>query len=317
MGLAVGAGLYTGLEPACLAGPFGQSSPALKSFWLDHVMETKSIFWLGTSHPAPALAAVGFLLAGAAAQIALWRRQPDTRTALAAAFVVLAAVLGCWQIKLMPYACWLAAVPLAVWAAGLSGTATLSPTVVRLAAVVLLSQATLDAAFGALLSPFQRSGEPSATAAATGDPRRACFRSANVRQLAALPPGLVAGDIDLGPYIVALSPHRVVAAPYHRLEQGILANHAIVDGTPEQALRTLAALGVDYVALCADRPAAAVLRGMQRLRRWQPGCSTATGSASCGSWMCRPPAPLGSGKSFRPAESVRAQISTRAKCSDA
>ena len=51
-------------------------------------------------------------------------------------------------------------------------------------------------------------------------------------------PGLVAGDIDLGPYIVALSPHRVVAAPYHRLEQGILANHAIIDGTPEQALRT-------------------------------------------------------------------------------
>ena len=44
----------------------------------------------------------------------------------------------------------------------------------------------------------------------------------------------MAGDIDLGPYIVALSPHRVVAAPYHRLEQGILANHAIMDGTPEQ-----------------------------------------------------------------------------------
>ena len=80
VGLAVGAGLYTGLEPACLAGPFGQSSPALKSLWLDHVMETKSIFWLGTNHPAPALAAVAFLLAGAAAQIALWRRQPDTRT---------------------------------------------------------------------------------------------------------------------------------------------------------------------------------------------------------------------------------------------
>ena len=68
-------------------------------------------------------------------------------------------------------------------------------------------------------------------------------------------PGLVAGDIDLGPYIVALSPHRVVAAPYHRLEGGILANHAIVDGTPEQALRRIEALGVGYVALCADRPA--------------------------------------------------------------
>ena len=106
-----------------------------------------------------------------------------------------------------------------------------------------------------LLSPLQRSTEPAvARRPRAGDPRRPCFRSANVRALAALPPGLVAGDIDLGPYIVALSPHRVVAAPYHRLEQGILANHAITHGTPEQALRLLEALGVDYLALCADRP---------------------------------------------------------------
>jgi hypothetical protein len=251
---AIGAGLYAGLEPACLAGPFGQTSPALKSLWLDHVMETKSMLWLGASHPAPALAAVGFVLAGAAAQIALWRRQPDLRTGLAAAVVVLAAVLGCWQIKLMPYAGWLAAVPLAVWAAGLRGTASLSAPVVRLAAVVLLSQATLDAAFGALLSPLQRTAEHSSTPVEAADPRRPCFRSANVRGLATLPAGLVAGDIDLGPYIVALSPHRVVAAPYHRLEQGILANYAIMEGTPEQALRTIEALGVNYVALCAEPP---------------------------------------------------------------
>jgi Dolichyl-phosphate-mannose-protein mannosyltransferase len=252
VGLAIGAGLYTGLEPACLAGPFGQSSPALKTLWLDHVMETKSIFWLGASHPASALATVAFVLAGAAAQVALWRQRPDASNGLAAVFVALAAVLGCWQIKLMPYACWLAALPLALWAARLH-TASLSPAVMRLAAVVLLSQATLDSAFGTLLGPFQRSAEPAATAAETGDPRRPCFRSANVRALAALPPGLVAGDIDLGPYVVALSPHRVVAAPYHRLERGILAGHAITQGTPEEARRMLEALKVDYVALCADR----------------------------------------------------------------
>lgn len=254
VGLAIGAGLYTGSEPACLAGPFGQSSPALKTLWLDHVMETKSIFWLAASHPAAALATAVFVLAGAGAQIALWRQRPGARNGLAAAFVALAAVLGCWQIKLMPYACWLAAVPLAVWAAGLGGTASLSPAVMRLAAVVLLSQATLDATFGAMLAPFQRTAEPAAMAAETGDPRRPCFRSANVQALAALPPGLVAGDIDLGPYVVALSPHRVVAAPYHRLERGILAGHGITQGTPEQARRLLGALHVDYLALCADRP---------------------------------------------------------------
>jgi hypothetical protein len=44
-----------------------------------------------------------------------------------------------------------------------------------------------------------------------------------------------------------------VAAPYHRLEKGILANQAILGGTPEEALPQLRALGVNYVALCTDR----------------------------------------------------------------
>jgi hypothetical protein len=252
-GLFAGAGIYSGLEPACLAGPFGQVAPALKPIWLDEVIETKSVLWLAASHPAPALAAVAFVLAGAAAQVALWRRKRDASTALAAAFVILAALLGCWQIKLLPYASWLAAVPLGIWAAGLHGTASISPLLARVAAVMLLSQAALDAGFTALLSPMQRSGQQAASEVEASDPRRPCFLSHNVRRLAALPPGLVAGDIDLGPYIVALSPHRVVAAPYHRLEKGILANHAILSGKPEQALQHLEVLGVDYVALCADR----------------------------------------------------------------
>ena len=248
-----GSAVYAALEPACLAGPFGQVGADLKPIWLDYVIEAKSILWLAASHPATALAAVAFLFAGAAAQIALWRQRPDVNTALAAAFVALAAVLGCWQLKLLPYAAWLAAVPLAVWAAGLSGTASLSAPVMRVAAIVLLSQATLDAGFNALASPFRRSAEPGTTAVESADPRRPCFRSGKVRRLAALPPGLIAADIDLGPYIVALSPHRVVAAPYHRLEKGILANHAILRGTPDQALSQLRALGVAYIALCADR----------------------------------------------------------------
>jgi hypothetical protein len=52
---------------------------------------------------------------------------------------------------------------------------------------------------------------------------------------------------------VALTPHRVVAAPYHRLDKGILASEAILHGTPEQAMPHLRDLGVSYVVLCADQ----------------------------------------------------------------
>jgi hypothetical protein len=251
---AVGIGLFAALEPACLAGPFGQVGSALRPVWLDDVMETKSAFWLAERYPAATLAFIAFVAAGAVAQVAAWRARPDARTGLAAAFAVLAALLGCWQIKLMPYASWLAAVPLAVFAAGLRGRASISSPVMRIAAVVLLSQATLEAGFGALLWPWQHVARTPTPAVAI-DRRGPCFRSGNVRRLASLPPGLVAADLELGPNIVALSPHRVVAAPYHRLETSILANRAIFSGPPGEARQQLQALGVDYVVLCADQPA--------------------------------------------------------------
>jgi hypothetical protein len=250
---AAGLALFAALEPACLAGPFGQVGPALRPVWLDTVMEAKSALWLAGRYPAATLAFIAFIAfvgAGAAVQVAAWRARPDARTGLAAAIGVLSALLACWQIKLMPYASWLAAVPLAVFAAGLRGRGSISAPVMRVVAVIVLSQATLEAGLAALSWPWQRGGGAAAAAEAV-DPHGACFRSAGIRQLAALPPGLVAADLELGPYIVALSPHRVVAAPYHRLETAILANRAILRGQPEEAQRRLRALGVDYVVLCA------------------------------------------------------------------
>jgi hypothetical protein len=265
MGAALGLALFAALEPACLAGPFGKVDPALGPIWLDQVMETKSVLWLASSHPTLALSFVAFMLAGAGAQVAIWHRRRDSSSALGASIVILAALLGCWQIKLMPYACWLAVLPLAIVCSGLRGVASMSAPVIRLAAVVLLSQASLEAAFAAVISPFQKSAGADIAAEQIGDPRRACFQSSNVRRLAALPPGLIAADIDLGPFIVAHSPHRVVAAPYHRLDKGILANEAILAGAAPEAQRQIKALGVRYLALCADgqapRPDDTSLRG--------------------------------------------------------
>jgi hypothetical protein len=251
-GLTAGALVYAGLEPACLAGPFGQTAPQLAPIWLDHVSETRSILWFAASHPATGLAAAAFVLAGVAAQVALWRRRAHAHAGPLAAFAALAALLGFWQMKLLPYACWLAALPLAVWAQGLRGASSVAAPIARVAAVLLIGQATLEAAFGALLAPLPKA-QAAVSEVEAADPRRPCFLSHNVRALAELPPGLVAADIDLGPYIAALTPHRVVAAPYHRLAAGILAGNAILHGEAEGARRQIEALGVDYVALCADR----------------------------------------------------------------
>jgi hypothetical protein len=148
-------------------------------------------------------------------------------------------------MRLVPYASWLCVLPIARWASGLPATARVSAPTVRIAAACLLSQGILDPILGALLSPFEGS-HPSVTTPS-------CELSANVRRLGTLPTGLVAADLDLSPFIAALTPHRVVAAPYHRLEKSILANHAIMQGSPDKSVKEAQALGVDYLALC-NRP---------------------------------------------------------------
>lgn len=249
---AMGALTYAALEPACLAGPFGQVNPALKPVWLDHVLETQSIFSLIKRTPDMALAQLLFAVAGTATGFLLWHRRRDPEAALIAAATFVAALLGCWQIKLMPYAAWLAALPVAIFAAGLMHLGSLSPPIVRIAAFILLSQATMATIIEGILSPFTSAAQAS-TASVDGDLTAACYRSESVRRLAVLPPGLIAADIDLGPYIAALTPHRVVAAPYHRLDQGILAVTAIRNGSVEDARRRLYQIGIDYIATCADQ----------------------------------------------------------------
>jgi hypothetical protein len=246
----VGVVLFGAIEPACLMGPFGQVNPALKPIWLDRVMESKSILSFGDNQWAPMLAFIAFVLAGIVAQFAIWRARPTTSNALATAMIVLAAMLGCWQIKLMLYASWLAVLPLAVFAARLQRVGSLSGPIVGVCAVMLLNQSTLAAVFEAGEGAVRAVVGGAPEGASDADVGKECARTTNVARLAELSPGLIAANIDLGPHIVAMTPHRVVAAPYHRLDKGILAGHAILHGTPEEAERTARSLGVSYIVLC-------------------------------------------------------------------
>jgi hypothetical protein len=85
----------------------------------------------------------------------------------------------------------------------------------------------------------------------------ACSDTATISALARLPPGLVLADIDLGPYIVALTPHRVVMAPYHRIDRSIIEGHRLLAARPEAAEAGVRKLGVAYLAACRKSAAAA------------------------------------------------------------
>ena len=61
--------------------------------------------------------------------------------------------------------------------------------------------------------------------ASPGRPAAHCLKTASYAALAKLPPGLVVADVSYGPFLLALTPHSVLAAPYHRLSTGIAVSH--------------------------------------------------------------------------------------------
>jgi hypothetical protein len=83
---------------------------------------------------------------------------------------------------------------------------------------------------------------------------RSCIATPNYAALRALEPGLIAADVSLGPYLLALTPHSVLAAPYHRLSAGIVTAHRILAEPPEQARTIAADAKVRYIVICGPRP---------------------------------------------------------------
>ena len=263
---ASGAGLgllaFAFAEPRCLAGPFGAVDPALGPLWLDHVAETQSLVAFARKNLAAGLPQMAFLLIGVAIHVHLAISRRDAATAFGAVATVLAAALGFWQIKLTPYASWLVIVPMTAFAAGLNGNGSLSPGVLRVFAVLMLSQSTLGAAISFFTDTANGASAKEAAAMERAD---TCHRTHLVGELGRLEPGLVAAEIDLGAYVAALTPHRVVAAPYHRLDKGIVALAGILTGAEDRANAVIRDLGVRYIALCASEPPAAPQNLRQRL----------------------------------------------------
>lgn len=245
VGAGLGLTVYAALEPACLAGPFGQVDAAIKPIWLDHVVETQSLFHLMAEHPDAGLPALIVLVAGAAAQLALLRLERTPAALVATGATLLAMILGLWQIKLTPYALWLGAVPIGVLVARLQADPRTMPLALR-GLMALLLLITFSDSLAGMILPAKSEAEPKTIN--HQDDR--CYRTDNVEKLAHLPLGLMAASTDLGPYIAALTPHSVVGAPYHRIPKGILAMHTIFSADAETVRTTIHALGVRYIATC-------------------------------------------------------------------
>ena len=249
----VGLAGYAAADPVCLGGAFARVDKAVIPIWLQHVNEGRSLLDMFAIKPSMVIAYVVTVGIAVTAAALAWRASRTPAALFIAATTALAALYGFYYVKLMPYGIGLALPVIACWIATLPALGETPARTVRIGAVVLLSEACLMLFASALVMPFssvETKAEARMAPAIAG-----CRHRADMAALDRLKPGLVFSNVDLGPFIIASSRHRVVAGPYHRLDKSIIATHSIMTATPAEAEAKLRALGADYVVVCVKKPA--------------------------------------------------------------
>jgi len=168
----------------------------------------------------------------------------------AAAVFLAAAATMVMAIRGYSYAMWLGMPLVATAALRLFAALKLQSVLARVGAALLLtplvvSSGAIAVAYGNGLNDTDSFARPAS---------RQCVQTASYAPLASLPAGLVVTDISYGPYLLALTPHSVMAAPYHRLGTGIVTAHRALASPPDEAYRILKDAGVTYVMICGPRP---------------------------------------------------------------
>ncbi|MCM2473740.1 hypothetical protein HGO38_09655 [Rhizobium sp. CG5] len=250
------------LAPHCLRNPLSDLDPMLVSLWLNGVTEAQNI--AGQAHRDPGSLG-GFYAVGLFAMaICLFRALSKDRAELHA--ILLALISVCWIIALVQvrgavFANLLAVLPLSLLIIDLRGRAAEDPDDLSAGFTYVMSVLLAVPAVWALGGVFLSEGTAGLTNRAresrvlgSGSTKADCISGQALRQLALLPPGTVAAPSGSGSPILRFTGHRVLSAPYHRNQGGMLTELHIGLATPTEAEAFIRGGGVSIIAFCPSDP---------------------------------------------------------------
>jgi len=245
------------IGPACLHGPYAAVDARLGPIWLSGVAEDQSPFAMGLMAPGDFVGGYVYCALAAAATLAaifLVSAQHRAAMAVLGAIALTAFVIASLQMRGIAFALLFATpgvVVVATWAlehVRLGRTASMLATF----AAVLVSS---DATYAALGQQIQKSLPPAQQYTPVQQKwMQACTAPKAFRELARLPQGHVATFVDMGPMVLAYTPHDTMAGPYHRNAAGILDTYGIFAGSAAEQRATLKRRAVNYVVICSPAP---------------------------------------------------------------
>ena len=240
--------------PRCAAGPYAALGPFLRDAWLAEIVEARPLWTSLFQLPVFTIAAtlpVLLALGGGIHRLATCRNG-TRQDWLTYTLVLLGAVFG-MMLQLR----------------GVRPTALLAvPGAVALIMSVrerYLSRkgiGRLSAAFGLVVIWICAAGLvvyaiaglviPKDEEDAGGSSLGSCLSDEAFMPLARLSPARVAAPVDLGPYILLMTPHAVMGAPYHRNTDGITDSLRVFGASEEAAWRVIKRRGIDLVVMCDE-----------------------------------------------------------------
>lgn len=258
LGLIVLAALFM-LFPECRKGPYGQIDPWLVQNWIDNIIEARPIWESLVALPAFTIAAIIPAVAGLAVAGYHVLKVRDGRTAewaMLGLFLALAVVVMVLQVRGARTA-GILAVPAGAWLITTARAHYMARSKPReIAGLVgswlLFAGVAMSAAVAYIAMLFPTAG--SSMAAQDGGDRSACLMPQAFADLAALPPERLMTPIDLGSHMLLFTPHSVVAAPYHRNQQGVLDAFHFFNWPIDQARAILDARGISVIVTCPAMP---------------------------------------------------------------
>jgi hypothetical protein len=263
VGLLLVAGLAIAF-PGCLQGPYAALDPWLVTNWLDRITEAQPLWETAKAFDpfAIGVALPPFLGLGVIA----WRVLAGDKAGrgewlILGVFLAIAIAIMLAQIRGARLAAPLA-LPAAGWlilksrqrylgGAAISGALAMMASWIGFAGLIVAVIVILAS------GPFQHKAEAAANpanATGSGPSEASCLLPDAFTALAKLPPARIMNPIDLGSHILLFTPHAVVAAAYHRDQQGVRDTFSFFSGPISEARAIVAARGVSLVVICPAMP---------------------------------------------------------------
>ncbi|SCB57857.1 hypothetical protein GA0061105_103314 [Rhizobium aethiopicum] len=252
----VGAGVFGSaifIAPQCLSDPLDSLDPMLVELWLRHISEAKSLLALARTDPT----SVGAFYAAGLFGIGVCILRIIQRDRVRIHLVLLFLLATSWAIALVQvrgssFSNLLSILPLTLLIVDLRRVSNRDSENVAAAFVYVMSVLASVPAVWAIGGGFVSLQMENDAQKKAAEPTKAvsCTSKEALAPLAELPVGLVSAPSEMGVPILRFTQNRVLSAPYHRNQGGMLTEMHIGLAKPQEAEAFLKGAGVTVLAFC-------------------------------------------------------------------